>query len=152
MTESPGRSDSEIHRVVFLDFDGVLVCWDEAELSRPCVMALDRLLRESHAHVVVSSSWRERMDLPAMLVELRAAGFEGRLADVTPIRVAGTRSDEIALWLDGRDAVQLVVLDDEPMDARFASRQVRTDEYRGLTERDIDRALALFGVGGNARS
>ncbi len=152
MAEARRRSDAKPRRVVFLDFDGVLVPWDEAECSRPCVLALDRLLRESHAHVVVSSSWRERMDLPAMLAELRTAGFQGRLHNTTPICAAGTRSDEIALWLDGRDAVQFVVLDDEPMDARFVSHQVRTDEYRGLTERDIDRALALFGVGGNPRS
>ena len=86
-------------RIIFLDFDGVLNStpflsanlgkgWKsagEAEALDPAnVERLERLVRETAAAVVISSSWRHGRNLPSLCAILASRGFTGRVIGKTP--------------------------------------------------------------------
>lgn len=82
-------------RIIFLDFDGVVVClpveYDRTlsgrkvhALNRGCVDRLNYLIIRTGAAVVVSSSWRLHEDLERLTTYLGRAGFLGRVVGVTP--------------------------------------------------------------------
>lgn len=155
---------------VFLDFDGVLNHaawfserrgrrqpgdwrWDNLSFDRVCVERLNRLLAQTGARVVVSSSWRcgsivggrERLQTPQWLESLlRRHGFNGLVLDVTPIQ--GSRGGEIRTWLDARaePGAAFVILDDDS-DAELDGRLVQTDfATGGLLDVHVDRAITML--------
>jgi hypothetical protein len=157
---------------VFLDFDGVLNHtdwfktrrerrkpddwrWDDLSFDRVCVERLNRLLAQTAARVVVSSSWRygdvrgERVvcKTPQWLESLlRRHGFNGIVLDVTPI-LGGMRGGEIRAWLDARaePGAAFVILDDEDY-AQLDWRLVQTDfAAGGLLDVHVDRAITMLG-------
>lgn len=157
---------------VFLDFDGVLNHtgwfktrrerrrpddwqWDDLSFDRVCVERLNRLLAQTAARVVVSSSWRygdvrgERVvcKTPQWLESLlRRHGFDGIVLDVTPI-LGGMRGGEIRAWLDARaePGATFVILDDEDY-AQLDGRLVQTDfAAGGLLDVHVDRAIRMPG-------
>jgi hypothetical protein len=157
---------------VFLDFDGVLNHtdwfktrrerrkqddwrWDDLSFDRVCVERLNRLLAQTGARVVVSSSWRYGdvrggrvvCKTPQWLESLlRRHGFNGLVLDVTPIR-GGMRGGEIRAWLDARAEpwAAFVILDDEEF-AQLDGRLVQTSfAAGGLLDRHVDRAIAMLG-------
>ena len=91
-------------RVLFLDIDGVLnregfepdedaglASWIEAELAA----RLSALARETEAVLVMSSSWREDAQLDELRDDLRRAGVDAHLHDVTPVLFGQPRWAEI---------------------------------------------------------
>ena len=155
-------------KVVFLDIDGVLnsrADWKrvgdsitDAEfvtrsprlLDPDAVARLNRLLRATGAAIVVSSTWRLRESVDTMQQLLGAAGIVGRVIGLTPLPrdVPGwkSRGDEIAAWWAAHAAPQamMAVLDDESDLGAFTDRLVRTDPEVGLTDADVERAIALL--------
>lgn len=156
---------------VFLDFDGVLNHaawfktrrgrrqpadwrWDDLSFDHACVKRLNRLLAQTGARVVVSSSWRygdvrggRVVCKTAQWLEslLRRHRFDGLVLDVTPIQ--GHRGGEIRAWLDARaePGAAFVILDDEDF-AQVDGRLVQTDfNAGGLTDRHVDRAITMLG-------
>lgn len=152
-------------KVVFLDVDGVLNsaaylyaaerAWPEGtpfegnqhlELDPPAVARLNRIVRESGAKVVISSSWRFG-NTPAEMQEiLRRRGFEGEVVGDTPRDGHGAvRGLEIQAWLDGHPGVEsFVILDDDSDMAHLAPRHVRTRFSDGLLDEHVDAALAAL--------
>lgn len=157
---------------VFLDFDGVLNHtdwfktrrerrkpddwrWDSLSFDRVCVERLNRLLAQTGARVVVSSSWRtgpyrggrETLRAPQWLESLlRRHGFDGLVLDVTP-NLGGMRGDEIRAWLGARaePGAAFVILDDDG-EAELDGRLVRTDfRAGGLLDVHVDRAIRMLG-------
>jgi hypothetical protein len=157
---------------VFLDFDGVLNHaawfktrrerrkpddwrWDDLSFDRVCVERLNRLLAQTAARVVVSSSWRYGdvrggrvvCKTPQWLESLlRRHGFNGLVLDVTPI-LGGMRGGEIRAWLDARaePGAAFVILDDEDY-AQLDGRLVQTDfTAGGLLDVHVDLAIRMLG-------
>ena len=155
--------------ILFLDIDGVLNSqpWlsrypgrtlalpsDAAELLDPAaVTLLEQIRGATGCRVVLSSSWRLRLPLPAIEGLLRAAGFRGELADQTP--KGASRTAEILAWLEARGAgAPHAALDDEidPDAEGFARvRWVVTRFATGLTGREaalaIEALQAPWGLG-----
>lgn len=173
-------------RYVFLDFDGVVMT--PASYQQPSVdigepgmgnLAATRLDREAvarvnklcigiGAHVVLSTSWRDRIGFDGSLPLVKALQLAGLAAPVvgqTPHLVKARqkmsdysvipRGAEIARWLDdhcglgGWSDTDIVILEDEQDCAPLAHRQVKTAWYGptpGFTEDHLSQALRLFGV------
>ena len=169
-------------RVVFLDIDGVLnnpgtYCsdapWKQEPADGPlrvpvepsCMGRLNRLLRESGAKVVISSSWRlfaRYEDLGPALVRY---GLVGDVIGETPDLVNDPvwldrwwtregapfeyerieRGMEITEWLAAHPEVEeFVILDDCSDMAELKPWLVHCDAVTGLDDPDVERALYLF--------
>lgn len=149
-------------RVVFLDFDGVLNAttgdvddggelWTASWLDPTMVGRLAHVVAETRAAVVVSSSWRQRRSVAELDAILAQRGYAGGVLDVTPRlpRPAEgehhVRANEITAWLaDHPDVESFVILDDEEDLATLSRCHVRTDPATGLTETDVERAIAIL--------
>lgn len=157
-------------KVVFLDIDGVMVTGETVgqhvaveghhfnPFAKGPVYQLNRILRETGAHIVVSSSWRcdgPRWD--ALLFHFTQQGVEqrpiGRTPDLNRRRPSGIfeavqRGEEIKAWL-AHDVEAFVALDDDSdMDAIRANFvHVRHGMWRGGLNRDhADAAIALLNA------
>jgi hypothetical protein len=139
-------------RIVFLDFDGVLIQQNGATISRKpalsCVSALNAITEKTGARIVVSSSWRHVGTLDKLRAMLRAWGVKAPVVGVTPA-IHGrdvTRAQEIAAWLKAhRDGVEcFAILDDDPEMKPLAAHHIQTEKRRGLTGDDADRAVSLL--------
>src|SRR5689334_9681956 len=123
-------------KVIFLDIDGVMVNRASYRLPRidgharahpDCVSALNHLIEQTVAHMVISSVWRIG-GVSFMRDMLNAWGVKGKVLGCTPdlchqkdshLIVEGKeRGDEIQAWLDERekfrgDVESFVILDDD---------------------------------------
>jgi hypothetical protein len=159
-------------RIIFLDLDGVLVSRRSIVLrDRPhrhanadpeAVAALNYLIKQTGALLVVSSVWR----IGETLVGLREIinghfGVIGAVIGKTPvirtkklykgtpgmIEIAAERGDEIDFWLrsDHREPVDsYVILDDDSDMGKHKHRLVLTQFETGLTMADAGRAIAML--------
>lgn len=149
-------------RVVFLDFDGVLnsrASHDDAvpqhpalRLNREMVAWLNLLCRRTGAVVVLSTSWRTRIDATGCSVDCAGAlahlGFTGKVIGATPAFAAWPgvhtpRADEIRAWLAANPVDAFVTLDDHS-DADVDGCGVRTDVRIGLTMADVEAATRIL--------
>jgi hypothetical protein len=129
--------------------------WGTRSIDPDAVARLNRLVRLSGAAVVVSSTWRTMYPLHKLQWILNERGFEHMLigstpsADNMPRKPDGTRlyrGDEIVAWMEivGTTPDRIVILDDDSDMGALLPRLVNTDHDTGLTDTDVDRALALF--------
>lgn len=148
-------------KVVFLDFDGVLVVprtrgqsGSRSVADPDCVAALNFVLSVTGARIVVSSSWRGAM-LSPMKEVLRGWGVLPKsVLGVTPrLRELGKpsipRGREIQAWLDERAAARgdvegFVILDDDSDMEHLLPRLVKTDYEQGLTIERANLAINLL--------
>lgn len=136
-------------KLVFLDFDGVLVNREALMRGFPgyghpdCVAALNKILDQTGAKIVVSSSWRFE-GLEAMRQHLKAWGVRARPIAMTPT-IFASRGMEIDkyLRLHGRPE-SFVILDDDSDMEPYKDRLVQTEFEAGLTIRDAERAIELL--------
>jgi hypothetical protein len=146
-------------RIIFLDFDGVLVnrqsfltrnalyergSRQQEKADPPCVNALNRIIRETGAYIVVSSSWRLGTPLCELETLLLDWGVRGVVLDKTPVYPSKTRGFEIEGWLQTCAATNFVILDDDTDMGALLPRLVKTSFKTGLTEADADKAIALL--------
>jgi hypothetical protein len=149
-------------RAVFLDIDGVLVNRNSlrkhsgrsAVADPPCVEALNRVLKETEAVIVVSSVWR-LSGLKSVRYHLRKWKVKGKILGITPdlTRVPNDptawvhveRGDEIADFLARHPKIdRFVILDDDSDMAHLKHRHIKTEFEAGLTEADADKAIRLM--------
>ena len=151
--------------VLFLDIDGVLNGHERdgrgyCRIQAGPVVHLNRILAETEARLVISSSWRYMVHSGAMTLEgfsymliTHGIGCHGRLAGVTcRDEEAGPRGAQITRWLDQfpprGEGPAYVVIDDEDAGVTGAGHPlVRTDGRVGLTHRDADAAIAVLRLG-----
>lgn len=145
---------------MFLDVDGVLHPSRGAEKSfhPECMEALARIIRETGAEVVLSSSWRHwpsgagRRAVDAALARHGLAGTIGETpcgeeVAARNFKPTAGRAGEIREWLrvnalpSAAGSPSWVVLDDMDMSYDLRGRLVRTDPEDGLTESDADDAI-----------
>ena len=171
-------------KILFLDIDGVLnserlmaendarhaalgshtcECYSLVyQMDRACVTRLNRILRETGALVVISSSWRKLMDIDEVTRVLVSFGFEGTVIGETPDLVNDAawlakhewgrngyeridRGHEIWEWVAAHPEVtHFVILDDCSDMANVKPFHVHTDFEIGLDEPDVERALHLM--------
>jgi hypothetical protein len=144
-------------RVLFLDIDGVLNrrnfqpadstglrSWIEPELAA----RLSDVLRRAGAAIVLSSDWRIGRGRDVLAEELRAAGVDGFLRDVTPHLAGLPRWREIEAWMaDQGFAYEHAVIVDDAFDmGPLGDRFVRTTVLSGFDEAAAAHVLRLFHV------
>ena len=141
-------------RIIFLDVDGVLnngtwamemfdrgvrVYHDDL-LYEPSLAQLRRIVDETGAVIVVSSSWRQITVAWQHLKEWLAK-FGMEVFDKTPY-VGGVRGDDITAWFNRHsgDYSYVILDDDDDMDGHM-EHLVRTDFDEGLTEEKADECI-----------
>lgn len=134
-----GKGGGTVKRpVVFLDFDGVIHDMNAGKFFPAAVEALNWLLSETGAAVVVSSNWRMGYERGQLEDALASAGVSpSEVLDVTPVSQlevggmfnAAPRWKEIAEWLRMNGNQPHLVLDDDA----GARPDVQTHFRQGLT-------------------
>lgn len=136
-------------KVIFLDVDGVLNCYKTVEkfgvfrgIEQSKVELVRRLVKETGAKIVVSSTWRKTQDHHCEL--LRQLNLGRDVIGATPV-TNFSRHEEIKLWLSKHPEVKgVVVLDDDCRDGSMMAFQVITDNYNGLQEYQMDQARRIL--------
>lgn len=147
-------------KVVFLDCDGVISPLSGGQLfTKPLMGRLKRIIAESGAVIVLSSSWRTsefgREEVRRQLVGNGIPPF----IDITPDIPGKTRSVEILTWLELNKeklhVVNFVALDDIPLsqiapDTKFFTRHaIQTNSFKGLTDADVALAIEMLSDSNN---
>ena len=146
---------------VFVDVDGVLnsdefakYCLEEEgydpfdcdDLDPRALRNLKRIVDETGASIILSSSWRwDEVALKAVKNHLKTFGME--LEDTTIMDVMKTlsRTDEIKLYLDEHPSItKYVILDDAEIKEPLADRWVRCLFKNGLTKKLADEAIEIL--------
>jgi Swiss Army Knife RNA repair-like protein len=154
--------------VVFLDIDGVLnskqwyaherclsgrhfTVFNRAEtleysIDPDCVQRLNRILQQTGAVVIVSSSWRKKHALSEIVSILESRGFRGEVDGATSANGTLSRTEEITEWLaeNRPPGAAYVVIDDELTSALPTERVVSPSNQTGLTDRDVEQAIAIL--------
>lgn len=167
-------------RVIFLDCDGVLnshqffhsaeqrqdaaeggLSFGESQLDPAALALLDRIVEQTGAVIVISSSWRHiwKWQDIARMFEKRGMENWDFVIDQTPTSQNDNRGDEVQSWLDmGRErqvvddnfepVTSFVIIDDTD---EFSSTQrqsfVKTNSQVGLTQADAQRAIQILKRG-----
>lgn len=151
-------------RIIFLDMDGVLDgSWSKYVLDHEKVALLEKLIKDTDAKIVVSSSWSTGSRNAEDFINKHFYGLFKRLTngvspeslfvksiiDVTD-HMGSCRGDEIKRWLEAHeDEVESYVIidDDSDMLDEQLFNFVQTDGWYGLSERTTHLATQiLMGV------
>jgi hypothetical protein len=144
-------------KIVFLDVDGCLNMHTSGgmyALNRKRLQLLEKLIKETGAHIVLSSTWRK--DVKALKKLSRNFRYRGlKIYDVTPdfsFQENGERAyrgHEIQKWLNDHPEVeQYVIIDDDNgmLDSQLRNF-IQTDGNVGLTETICYRAKYILENG-----
>jgi hypothetical protein len=169
--------------VIFLDIDGVLNSEahlrrldeqhrqrghtdptrpKECQIDRDAVARLNRLVAETRAKIVISSSWRKLLDPPELYRVLESHGLVAEIVGETPdghndpemLATVGHidrifRGHEIDLWLRQHPGVtRFVILDDSSDMAMHKNRLVQTDCEEGLLDEHVELAIRVMSWDG----
>ena len=146
-------------RIIFLDFDGVLIPipanggYDpDLGASKEAMANLNLLVQVTKAEVVVSSSWREERTVTELEVLLHSWGYRGMVLSKT--EASGGRDNEdrgqsVVDWLEKHatiDAIEsFVVIDDERTDLEsLAHRLVSPKPDVGMQFHDVQEAARIL--------
>lgn len=167
-----------MRKIIFLDIDGVLATPEYLHegmwaLQTTKLLMFGRILKETGAEIVLSSSWR-CSDLEKTKVHMKEQGFmfNDSLIGVTiraymyierGIHLSIPRGVEIKQWIDtnihsdngknfqrkilGKDYQYLIIDDDNDMLLEHKNNFVRTDSNKGLTEKDVLKAIKILNEG-----
>lgn len=159
-------------KVIFLDIDGVLnhELWfknwikykkeniNTIEKERRwfdprCIELLNRLVRETNAKIVISSSWRLGSSLEDLTNKLKSVGLVADIIAKTPKlefeRVGKTvpRGNEIAYWMEfTKNKIESYVIldDDSDMLLSQANNFIKIDTYCGITHNTVNKAKLIL--------
>ena len=138
-------------KVIFLDVDGVLNTHNLISkfghdfIDDILVALIARIVRETEAKIVLSSTWR-KYEKDKNLVSAALAPHELELFDSTPIidrRIDNSwsmRSDEIQDWINKNPVEKFAIIDDD-FDANIEGSFFQTDEDVGITVEIAERII-----------
>jgi hypothetical protein len=136
-------------KVVFLDFDGVLIPLGKASISDRTVGAATEQLKsllkkEPEAKIVISSAWR-RNGLGYCKIFLEGLGIDpDRVIGMTDFE-RGSRGYQIQCYLKrNREVTHFVILDDNGDMDDLKTRLVKTSPLIGLTKEDVEKAIEIL--------
>lgn len=155
-------------KVIFLDIDGVLnseAFWEKeaqyikkqkaldsgrtrdeasalANIDPHAVERIMKIVKETSAEIVVSSTWR--FD-DSIYYKLRFMGIP-LIYGITPGTVKRYRGEEIKMWLDEHpEATNYVIIDDDnDMLDEQDSHLVQTSWLTGITDYDVEKAIKIL--------
>ena len=152
-------------KIIFLDFDGVMdTAYYDHMLSKQglpgndsygtvfdpnCIHNLRRIIDNTGADIVVSSSWKHFMTYKEFLEMWDARGLPGFVTDVTPIpNMRRNRGDEIDAWLNECNVECQYVIIDDLDGSNFNEHQIPrllvVNPFFGLDEDTAERAIYLL--------
>ncbi|QHT65660.1 hypothetical protein GXP67_02755 [Rhodocytophaga rosea] len=149
--------------IIFLDIDGVLCTQNQwkadviaedgySEFNAKCIENLNRLIEQTKAKVILTSSRRINKTVDEFGAILKRRGFHGQIVGKINEKTeldSSSRSEEIVGWLE-RNGVpdKYVILDDDTRLAQlgesYLPHWVRTIYHRGLDEEALQRALQIL--------
>lgn len=156
-------------KIIFLDFDGVMdTSYYDHILSKEgkpgndeygavfdpyCIRNLKRIIEETEADIVVSSSWKYMMSYQDFLNMWKDRGLPGFITDVTPNPVdRRKRGDEIDAWIEEcKTECQYVIIDDleaNNFNEHQIPRLVIVNPFFGLDEETAERAIQILNAEG----
>jgi len=166
------RPYSVITKVVFLDFDGVLLPDPDAHAQAQngmnssnylssvvfnplCVSNLLHLLNKTGAEIVLSTSWADGHSLSDLSNCLMRNGIDptlifdyddpGEKTYMTPRDPKYNRGEEVRAWLTEHTEIQQwVALDDNPSIMLLRERVVRTNPSRGFDRAALQKAMSFL--------
>lgn len=139
--------------IIFLDIDGVLnneiflLKSGGVEAFDPDnVKILNKLIKETNASVVISSTWRIGHSLHWLQTMLEKVGFEypERIIGATISNSKGQRGDEIDMWLRQLHIDAFVILDDDDDMSVVQDKLVQTSFNTGLLEEHIEMVKKII--------
>ena len=163
----------KLTKIVFLDFDGVLLpdpvaqeqvnqgltranYLDKVIFDAQCLSNFMNILNTTHAEIVLSTSWALGHSFSQITSCLERNGisthhiFEwedpSEHTYMTPRKLTSYRQHEISWWLqDHPEITEWVALDDMQGIASLGPRAIVTDPAVGLTHLDAAKAMAILG-------
>ena len=149
-------------RVIFLDIDGVVNCWDTKERAPSRVIGVEQrliahikeIVDATGAKIVLSSTWRkdwafdllDGKDWIYLRDEFAKQGLH--FLDYTPSRRDSHRGEEIKEWLESTDydVESYVVIDDEMYDIweLHEGHLVQTSYDDGIKPEAVDKAIKIL--------
>ncbi len=159
-------------KMLFLDFDGVLNSdkwftlpeyhrgplhdsWRHLHHIDPAGVArVNTIVDKSGAVVIASTAWRVvyQVDQLNSMLKLKGATFEivDRTPEIVPKKMSSyvPRGKEIQKFFDsiGGPPDEFVILDDLNDMLHLTPHLVRTNDYVGLTDADVEKALKILKV------
>lgn len=146
------------NKVIFLDFDGPMIptrAYWLPNQTRPIVSIFDpvavslvnKLLEESQAQLVISSSWRNK-GLDTIKDMLTKNGMDPSVLHEdweTPQKFSSQRIHDIKWWLDDHPEVtHYVAIDDIDLDVEFVPNAVLAGAYEGFSFRNYLEARGFL--------
>lgn len=147
-------------KIIFLDIDGVLCTFTEYAKSKhdkrygtrvypfkkECVEQLNRIIENTGAKIVVSSSWRKLFSREHLQEIFDNNGVKSKILDITSGSTQwmseNNRSSEINAWINEHEC-KYCILDDLNLSEWFEDF-VNTVEMSGLTKEDADKAIEIL--------
>ncbi len=149
--------------IIFLDIDGILNTSSDRRINRNMVKRLSRLVKDTNSKVILHSGWRfwfnENMQplngqAKNLQEELWREGItlSGKTPDLSDENIKKTqtfskvKASEILSWLDKQSDIDAwAVLEDLDLkNETIKKHQIMPDPDTGLTDEDIDKAMALI--------
>lgn len=142
-------------KILFLDFDGVLVTdryqeqltisksplrdYFGAKFDPVCVECLRQIVDKTGVDIVVTSTWKMDKGLNGIRKMWETRCLPGKVIGITPDIDTIHRGDEIDAWLKGYGAdCRYAIIDDTPLLDFFNEKQLqflfKVDEQTGLDE------------------
>lgn len=143
-------------KIIFLDIDGVLNTVEKQDddcfldgyiLNRTLVGRLNKLITDTGASVVISSTWRKLLTADDIQIMLDFAGYVGTICGMTENSSHGVRGVEINSWLRSRrDSITnyIILDDDSDMMLNQAPHFFNTDINFGLTDKIVYKATRFL--------
>jgi len=146
-------------KILFLDIDGVINSYRTAHamgqfpftttphdlvlFDLTAIKLIQRICDDGDIKIVLSSTWRIHQDAKQIGEDLRLP-----IIDATPIKLGGTRGEEIAMWLrDHPEVTQFVIVDDDSdILSNQQKRFVKTTTADGLQFHHYQKIRKLFGM------
>jgi hypothetical protein len=156
-----------MNKVIFLDIDGVLNCnsflysnnrcdREDVEMIDPSlILKLNRIIKETGANVVISSSWRIQYNHKQLQEMFDKIGFIGNVVGQTIYSIFD-RGYEIIDYLRNNDVDKFVILDDndifdknvngedEDIIENIINHFVKTDCEIGISDSDVNLAINIL--------
>ena len=150
-------------KVIFLDFDGVMdtAYYDNylnymglpekdkqgVVFDPDCIANLRRIIDETGADIVVSSTWKDFMTYKEILEMWEYRKLPGFVTDTTPT-CSRKRGDEIDSWLEECNTECEYVIIDDMDETQFNEHQYDrlfvVNPYDGLNEQTAEKVIQLF--------
>jgi hypothetical protein len=115
---------------------------------------LERLIKETGADIVLSSSWRHK-GLLKIQEMWKSRNLPGRVIDITPLETdpelldffdSVCRGSEIQLWINRNyyTGKYIIIDNTDDMLKSQEGQFIRTNGFFGLTNKDVERAIQLL--------